>query len=263
MKMNQIITFGLIGVAAIVVMYGYSSWRNAKPKVEIQEVKVDTTQVLVAKTDIGLGQTVAMDNFRWQDWPKGALHPSFIQQGGKGDGLKDMIGRVARAPLTMNEPVTLNKLVRVGDGGVLSAILPAGMRAVSTRIKEETSAGKFILPNDHVDVILIQRKRSKGGDDIVADSLFRNVRILAIGQALDAPGKKTADGATATLELTPRQAELLTLANSMGEISLTLRSVADIDPNSGPTNKADPFNQRNTAIKMMRSGVKSRVYGVN
>ena len=104
------------------------------------------------------------------------------------------------------------------------------MRAISTRIKEETGVGRLILPNDHVDVILTQRRRGRdGGEEFVSDTLFRNVRVLAIGQLIEAKeGKKLAEGNTATLELTPRQTELLALANSMGEISLALRSIADM-----------------------------------
>ena len=106
------------------------------------------------------------------------------------------------------EPVTALKLVKAGEGGVLAAILPAGMRAISTRIKEETGVGRLILPNDHVDVILTQRRRGRaGGEEFVSDTLFRNVRVLAIGQLIEAKdGKKLAEGNTATLELTPRQA---------------------------------------------------------
>ncbi len=265
MKKGQVLALGVAGLLGLGAMAGVWSILDRKPEVQTQEVKVDTTQVLVAKQEIGLGQIVAPDNFRWQDWPKGAISPGYIQKNGKGDAIKDMAGRVARAPLLANEPVTPHKLVKAGEGGVLAAILPAGMRAVSTRIKEETAAGKLILPNDHVDVLLIQRQRGRAGSDgFVVDTLFRNVRVLAIGQLIEAKeGKKGADGATATLEMTPRQSELLALANSMGEISLALRSVADIDPNGGPTNKADPFGQRGNAIRMVRYGVKSRVYGVN
>lgn len=265
MKKGQILTLGVAAVMGLGAMWGVTNLLGSKPKEITTEVKVDTTQVLVAKQEIGLGQIVIAENFRWQDWPRGAVSPSYIQRNGaKGDPIKDMIGRVARAPLLAGEPVTPHKLVKSGEGGVLAAILPSGMRAVSTRIKEETAAGKLILPNDHVDVLLIQRQRGRSGtDSFVVDTMFRNVRVLAIGQLIEAKeGKKGADGATATLEMTPRQAELLALANSMGEISLALRSIADIDPNAGPTNKADPFGQRGNAIRMVRYGVKSRVYGV-
>ena len=157
------------------------------------------------------------------------------------------------------EPITSMKLVKPGEGGVLAAILPAGMRAISTRIKEETGVGRLILPNDHVDVILTQRRRGKnGGEEFVSDTLFRNVRVLAIGQLIEAKdGKKLAEGNTATLELSPRQSELLALANSMGEISLALRSIADMG------SKDQVPDKRNNSIRVLRYGVKSRAYGVN
>jgi pilus assembly protein CpaB len=165
------------------------------------------------------------------------------------------------------EPITPSKLIKAGQGGVLAAILPAGMRAISTKIKEETAVGKMILPNDHVDVILSRRLRTKGGaEDYISDTLFRNVRVLAIGQQIEArEGKKGAEGTTATLELTPRQAELLALANSMGEISLSLRSVADlIAGGTGPSEGLDLSKSRTSnAVKVTRYGVKSRAYGVN
>ncbi len=143
--------------------------------------------------------------------------------------------------------MTRQKLIKAGEGGVLAAILPKGMRAISTRIKEETAAGRLILPNDHVDVILTRRLRGPGGQEQhVSDTLFRNVRVLAIGQQIETKeGKKAAEGAanTATLELTPSQAEMLARANSMGEISLSLRSIADADKD-GPDSDADPFIAR-------------------
>jgi pilus assembly protein CpaB len=264
MKQAQIISLGIAAVCGLGALWGMSSIVSRPAKVETQEVKVDTTQVLVAKQEIGLGQIVTQDNFRWQDWPKGATNPAFIQNQGKKDG-KFYSGWVARSPILMNEPITESKIIKPGEGGVLAAILPPGLRAISTRIKEETGVGRLILPNDHVDVILIQRRRSRNGtDDVVADTLFRNVRVLAIGQLIEAKdNKKNAEGATATLELTPRQSELLALANSMGEITLALRSVADVSTATGPGTGGALNQQRSNAVKVLRYGVKSRVYGVN
>ena len=237
---------------------------NKPAEVKTVEKTIDATQVLVAKIDIPLGQIVNRESFTWREWPQNAAQ-GFIQLKQRPNAITELAGAVARAPLLANEPVTPQKLVKAGDGGVLSAILPPGMRAVSTRIKEETAAGKMILPNDHVDVILIQRRRGKqGGDDFIADTLFRNVRILAIGQTLEVkePNKKSADGVTATLELTPRQTEILALANSMGEISLALRSVADISTTRDPgTGKG--IGERGNSIRVLRYGIKSRAYGVN
>ena len=85
------------------------------------------------------------------------VSPSYVQRSARPNAIKDLVGAVARSPMLPGEPVTALKLVKAGDGGVLAAILPAGMRAISTRIKEETGVGRLILPNDHVDVILTQR----------------------------------------------------------------------------------------------------------
>jgi pilus assembly protein CpaB len=143
------------------------------------------------------------------------------------------------------------------------------MRAVSTRIKEETAVGRLILPNDHVDVILIRRLRGRtGGDDYVSDTLFTNVRVLAIGQQIETKeGKTAAEGSpnTATLELTPRQAEMLLLANSLGEISLALRSIADLDATGkGPgVGGALEKPKDGNAIRVLRYGVRSRASSVN
>ena len=181
--------------------------------------------------------------------------------------MRKVTGAIARAPILPGEPVTSHKLIKAGEGGVLAAILPKGMRAISTRIKEETAAGRLILPNDHVDVILTRRMRGNDGQDAyVSDTLFRNVRVLAIGQQIETEeGQQVPEGGanTATLELTPDQAETLARANSMGEISLSLRSIADADPN-GPGPSSDPFDsQRSSAVRVLKYGVPTRAYSVN
>ena len=113
----------------------------------------------------------------------------------------------------------------------MAAILPAGMRAISTPIREETAAGGFILPNDRVDVILSHKLRVGSKEESVSEAVLRNVRVLAIGQEIEnKDGEKVATGKTATLELSPSQAETLALAQSMGELSLSLRSLAGLDP---------------------------------
>ena len=261
MKQAQLISLavaGVFGVGAIFMLTSLKPKEVEKPQVE---PVIQSTKVLVAKKEISLGEIVNSDSFRWQEWPQGAVNNSYVIEGRK--QLKDFDRRIARVPMLAGEPVTEVKLIKAGDGGVMSAILPAGMRAISTKIREETAAGKLILPNDFVDVILIQRKRGKNGgpEEFVSDTLFRNVRILAIGQMIETKeGKKAADGQTATLELTPRQAELMALANAMGEISLSLRSVADSNTGAGPGSRE---NRAGNSIRVLRYGAKSRAYGVN
>ena len=266
MKRAQLIGIAIAGGAgllAFILMRSVVSGPSAPTQIA---VPVNATEVLVARRDIGLGEVTKDTDFRWQTWPTDAVTSSFITQAEGDEGMKLVTDAIARAPLLEGEPITRQKLIKPGQGGVLAAILPGGMRAISTKIKEETSAGRLILPNDRVDVILTRRVRSRtGSEDYTADTLFSNVRVLAVGQEIGAKeGTKSSDGGanTATLELTPRQAESLARANSAGEISLSLRSVADGDPKGkGPTEAMN--DDRSSGVRVLRYGVPMRAYGVN
>ncbi len=267
MKRAQLIGIAVAGVAGLGAFVLMKGMVDKKPVTKTTRVHVNATEVLVAQKDIGLGEVVTRAHYSWQRWPKDGVRPGMLtgQQKAK---VQKLLGSVARAPIIAGEPITEQKLIKPGQGGVLAAILPKGMRAVSTPIQSKTAAGGLILPNDHVDVILIRRKRGRGGDEHVADTLFRNVRVLAIGQQLETKqGKKAADSAnsttTASLELTPSQAEMLALANSMGEISLSLRSIADLRSDQQNASGGDPFRDRSSAIRVMRYGTRTRAYGVN
>jgi pilus assembly protein CpaB len=250
------------GLLAFILMRSIVSGPSEPTQVA---VPVNSTEVLVARRDIPLGTTTKDVDFRWQGWPTDAVSPTFITKEQGDAGMRSVTGAIARAPIIAGEPVTKVKLIKAGDGGVLAAILPGGMRAVSTRIKEETAAGRLILPNDRVDVILIRRLRGTDGQDqFISDTLFRNVRVLAIGQQIETKeGKKSTEDAanTATLELSPEQAERLALANSMGDISLSLRSIADNDLNGardGASLSRDAEHS-SSAVRVLKYGVPSRV----
>jgi len=270
MKTKQIqMGVGIVALTAFLFMAFLYVFRAPPKPVQVVEQKIDSTEVLVARTDLSLGQFATQSHFRWQSWPTEAVSPAFISRQQNGDRvLQELTGSVVRSPISAGEPITTQKLIKAGQGGVLAAILPKGMRAISTRIKEETAAGRMILPNDHVDVILIRRMTSQRdrGESFTSDTMFRNIRVLAIGQQIETKdAKKTeATANTATLELTPRQSEMLALANSMGEISLTLRSIADANADAAGPQNDDFFNKdRSTSIRMLRYGVKTKVYGVN
>lgn len=267
MKRAQLIGFSVAIAAAVVAFYVASSFVQPPPAPVTVEKQVDSTEVLVAGADIAVGQIVNEGNFRWVSWPIEAAARGYItKQNGGLATMRNLSGSIARSALLAGEPITAQKLIKAGQGGVLAAILPQGMRAISTKIRAETAAGSLILPNDHVDVILIRRVHGRGQDDTVVDTLFRNVRVIAIGQQLETKeGKKSADSSatTATLELTPRQSEMMALANSMGEITLSLRSVADLSSDPERAGGLDFNKQRNNSIRVMRYGATSRVYGVN
>jgi pilus assembly protein CpaB len=265
MKKGQLIGIGVAGVCGLGAFF-LAKGIVMKPR----EVKVETQahqlEVLVARANISLGQVTADGNFRWQPWPQDAVPPGAVTRApGQGAGAsKSFIGNIARTPILAGEPITKAKLVSAKDGGVLAAILPEGRRAVSVQIRDEhLAAGKMILPNDRVDVILIRKQRSRGGqEEISSETIFRDVRVLAVGQRIEIKeGQKNAEGNTATLEMSAEEAEELVLARAKGEITLALRSIADFNKKDGPTVKKD--TKTSSTVKVLRYGVKSRTYGVN
>lgn len=258
------IAFAAAGGAAIV-----AKRRSAPPPAERVEVtrQVGTVEVLVASREIRLGDSVSSGDVKWQDWPKAAVTSGYVTRTASPNAKSQIAGSIARAPFLSGEPIKDQKLIKASEGGVMAAILPSGMRAISTPIREETAAGGFILPNDRVDVIVSRRVRMARREEHVSDTVLRNVRVLAIGQIIEQKdGKKVANGKTATLELTPHQAETLALARSMGDISLSLRSLTDANPNGkgGPEQSENPFgNARGASIKMLKYSFPSRAYGLN
>jgi pilus assembly protein CpaB len=189
---------------------------------------IETEEVLVAAGDIALGTALSSDKVRWQEWPKAGVSPEFLTRTIAPDAPGTMEGAIARAGFFAGEPIREAKIVR-SDRGYMSAILPSGQRAVATNISTATSAGGFILPNDHVDVIMT--RPLEGGDpgQYITETILQNVRVLAIDQTIEElDGKPVVVGETATLQLTQRQAEVLTVAQQMAaRLALTLRSVSD------------------------------------
>jgi pilus assembly protein CpaB len=221
------IAIGAGGVAA----YLASGTDKAAPVVAVQQLP--TVDVLVAKDDIGLGQTVAAENLQWQTWTESTSSGSFIRKKDRPDAITQIVGSIARMPFIAGEPIREQKLVKANGSGFMAAILPTGMRAVSTEISAETGAGGFILPNDRVDVILSKHEKQQNPDapttDIISSQVvLNNVRVLAIDQApKEKEGQNAVLGKTATLEMTPDDVELLARARLSGTLSLALRSIAD------------------------------------
>ncbi|MEL7428538.1 MAG: Flp pilus assembly protein CpaB, partial [Pseudomonadota bacterium] len=134
-----------------------------------------------------------------------------------------------RSAFFVGEPIRESKIVRAGKG-YMSAILPAGQQAIATSISTATSAGGFILPNDRVDVIMTRRAEEDEGGNFITETVLENVRVLAIDQTIEEKdGESVVVGETATLQLSPDQAKILTVAQQMADrLSLALRSLEDI-----------------------------------
>jgi len=232
------------GIAALLA--GRSDQPPPPPPAPVAQL--ETVDVLIANNDIGTGNAVSATDFRWQTWPAAAAGPSFIRKTDRPDAINQLSGSIARSPFFDGEPIRDAKLIRADGSGYMAAILPTGMRAVSTDISPETGAGGFILPKDHVDVILTRRDRdaekSNGGTEThVSETILSNVRVLAIDQTIEEKnGQKVVVGKTATLELSPGQSETLTVSRQLGTLSLALRSLVDSGPQSHVDTKKGPSN---------------------
>ena len=232
MKATQLAILGVAGIAAVGA--GYLALNlSSKPEVVQQIVdsgpKIELEEVLVAARDIPLGTSLRQEMFEWRNWPKEGVEPSFITRSQSPDGL-DINDKPAlvRTPFFKGEPIREAKLSRSGEG-YMSAILPSGQRAIATSISTATSAGGFILPNDHVDVIMTRRSDGDGDTDYITETILENIKVLAIDQTIEEKnGEPVVVGETATLQLTPDQAKILTVAQQMADrLALSLRSLED------------------------------------
>lgn len=217
-----------------------------------------TAEVLVAATDIPVGASVSPRELRWHVWPADATG-GMITKAQSPTAIQDFTGAIARTTLMSGDPIRNERLVKTGQGGVMSALLPSGSRALAISIdnRGSNSAGNFILPNDRVDVIRIYKDdaatRAEGREVYTSETLLRNVRVLAIGQNIqERNGEKVVVGETATLELDPGQVELVLLSQRVGQLSLALRSLQDI------SKPEDPIKRPDDALTIVRYGAPSQ-----
>jgi pilus assembly protein CpaB len=245
----------VLGVALLAGALAYMLSGRDAPTPQVAQ-QVDMVDILVARQDISVGRAVQPEDMAWQAWPTSAAGPVFIRRTTRPDAIENLKGAVARAPFVAGEPMREQKLVKADGSGFMSAILPAGMRAVSTEISAETGAAGFILPNDRVDVILTRKDstaQKAGGDGIVSETILRNVRVLAIDQTVEEKnGQKVVVGKTTTLELAPAQTELLAVSRQRGNLSLALRSLADSKPTNKPDSEQDEAKPRGNTLTLWR-----------
>lgn len=217
-----------------------------------------TVPVLVAATDIPVGNTVTPNDIRWIDWPLASVPSGIVRKDEAPEAEKELTGQVARYAILAAEPIRREKLIKTDGTGFLSAVLPSGMRgvAITTDSRGATTAGGFILPNDRVDVISTVREDASGGghgESYASMTLLRNIRVLAIGQNVqERNGEKVVVGETATLEVEPAQVEALVQGQKSGMLSLALRSLKDSQETSAPAARED------NAMTLVRYGVTTK-----
>lgn len=260
MKAARLVVLGVAvaagGVAAYLASGGHKSPELPKAPAVVQ---LETVDVLVAKKDLSRGEVIASGDVGWQTWPTAAANGNFIRKTARPDAINQFASAIVRVPVAAGQPIYDPMVVFAKGSGFLAAILPKGMRAVAMDIAADSAAGGFILPEDHVDILLTRHdkavEKATGTEKIVSDTILRNVRVLAVDQAVEEKsGQKVVVGRTATIELTPPQAEELALARQQGTLSLTLRSLVD-SQSSTPEGGIDDSEKDRTSINTVRFGV--------
>ncbi|ESQ78625.1 Flp pilus assembly protein CpaB [Asticcacaulis sp. YBE204] len=263
-------------------------------------VEAPQVKVLVAARDLKVGERLTDTDLTWKDWPESAITAAYLTDrpvavanaakspeetpqktevkaettdtAGKvvegvekalnpTHGMEAVLGGVVREEILANEPVILRKVVRADEGGFMAVMLAPGMRAMAVPVSVENTAGGFILPGDRVDILVsAEVRKSDGQSSFVAKPVLRNIKILAIDQAVQAKADQpSVIGATATLEVSPEDGQALAQAKAQGTLSLMLRSYADV---GGPSGRVAALPQNMPAdrkVTVIRNGQSSEV----
>lgn len=215
------------GITAMLARSLVSTPQSSGEQQTVIKIVDSRMKILVAAADMPMGHFIKNEDLVWQSWPDESVHEKYIQQDSE-ITLESLIGAVAVAAVSAGEPILDNRLVKPGNRGFMAAVLPAGMRAISVRITATSGNAGFVFPGDRVDILLTHEVNIKSNDRKLArisETVLSNVRVLAINQATENATHTPSIGKTATLEVTPKEAEKISLIKSMGELTLVLRSL--------------------------------------
>ena len=197
-------------------------------QVEVRREQMPTADVLVAAADITGGEVLSPDKMSWEPWPEQNLNERFITREARPQAVQELAGTFVNSAFVAGEPIREARLAAV-NRNLLSNKIETGMRAAAVKVTAESAVGGFVLPGDRVDVIHTMTIPGTDGRPVRNESriIISNARVLAIDQTSAQTPEGTVIGKTATLELTPRDAELIMAAEASGLLSLALRSVSD------------------------------------
>jgi len=233
-----IVALLMAGTTAYVARSWLSSERAASAQAKQTPLQV-TKNILVAAADLPAGTFLKTEHVRWQAWPDNAVSDAYLVEGTAKPA--DVIGAVVRRGIVTGEPITNGRIVRPGDRGFLAAVLQPGMRAVSVAVNATSGIAGLVFPGDRVDILLTQTVPGST-DRRASETVLENVRVLAIDQVLNDQAGEPTLGKNATIEVTPKQAEMIAVISDMGKISLSLRSLGRPTAGEGanePTETAD------------------------
>jgi pilus assembly protein CpaB len=227
-----ILLFAIVcAVLAAMLVRGMLGGQPTAMAPSTEPAPVTAGQVLVVARDIAMGEKLAAADLQWRDWPEANIAGTMISRQASPNAVEEFAGSRARLPMILGEPLSAAKIVTAQNGAFMSATLPPGMQGFAIEISDRSAASGFILPNDRVDIILTIHVEEEDGKRkyVVGSPVVTNVRVLAINQVLDPEDDKPAltDLRTAVLELEPEQAVAVAKAAEAGQLSLSLRSLAE------------------------------------
>ncbi len=235
---------------------------------QVQAVAAPAPQgpkVLVAQRSLPVGTIITADSLAFQPWPKEMVQDAYFLEGEADMG--KMLGTVVRLPIPAGQPLAQGALVSPGDRGFLAAALGPGMRAVTITVSKKTGVAGFVFPGDRVDVMLTQNVAGKSGPGIkVVETFIRNLRVLATDSSAETEtaenGKIVVKNfSTVTLEVTPRIAEKIAVADMIGTLNLSLRSIADNQADLEKAIASGNINVPNGADKSQEDKILARIAG--
>jgi pilus assembly protein CpaB len=235
---------GALVIAAVTAVMAKNMFSGSSaPQAAATPVVPMGPEVLVATRSLPVGTIIDAEALRYQPWPKELVQQAYFLKGGAAAEPKegepqqkpvnpaDLLGAVVRNEITAGQPLTQGSLIRPGERGFLAAALGPGMRAVTVAVSATSGVAGFVFPGDRVDVMLTQEVKGEGAPLKVTETILRNVRVLAVDQrtyAMSPEGKPVfGKSKTVTFEATPKIAEKIQVAQTIGALSLALRSIAD------------------------------------
>jgi pilus assembly protein CpaB len=226
---------GALVVAAVTAVMAKNMFSGASaPSAQATPVmqQANGPEVLVATRALPVGTIIDAEALHYQRWPEALTQPAYYIKGQTPAGPGELIGTVVRNEISAGQPITQGSLIKPGERGFLAAALGPGMRAITVPVSATSGVAGFIFPGDRVDIVLNQEVGGGEGPPLKAsETIIRNIRVLATDQRMSAQGPdgkaEVKSFSTVTLEATPKIAEKIAVAQTIGQMSLSLRSIAD------------------------------------
>src|SRR5579875_640392 len=227
---------GAVVVAAVTALMAKNMFSGASAPsahaLPVLQREATGPEVLVATHALPVGTIIDAEALHYQRWPDSLTQPAYYIKGQTPGGPQDLIGTVVRNEIAAGEPITQGSLVKPGERGFLAAALGPGMRAITVPVSATSGVAGFIFPGDRVDIVLTQEVGGGDGPTLRAsETIILNTRVLATDQRMSAQGQdgkpEVKNFSNVTLEATPKIAEKIAVAQQIGQLSLSLRSIAD------------------------------------